>query len=545
MTRFSYAEYLSLFRSSGVKSHREGFDSGARCEDTGDVTAAPAQEPLMLAIRRGDVQAVIELASSISCIQTHSAVEDWTALHEAAYYGQTACVKALLKACQKESIDIVQMILAFGGLVNQRCHQGWTALHEAVRRGNTQLCEALLQARAAIDATNAYGITPIIEAARHGRTKIVEYLISKGAGVNLQSCEGTTALSEACKHGHGDTVDLLLRHHADANKSSKTGFLPLHIAAQYGHENIVCLLLPVTSRAKIRQSGITPLHLAAEFNQENVVRFLIKSGCDVNTKLSRERSSMFHDHRSTALYCAVTASNVGVVDMLLKAGANPNLDPLSPLLVALRQGCLRTIHALVEHGADVNANVPAHPTDFPGALLYTRSMRILQYLLDNGLKAEKCFRCDHTNSQQATRQNRREDTGHRTYIVAGNTFSSPSICTESTNSNLQFCEWVSSVSHMAVPLITLLLDYVGNIQLCCKVIEEIKNKEEWAAIKEKASSPRPLMHLCRLKVREQVGTQRLTFLNTLPLPGRLLHYLRCSQDSTTEYTVPSLVSTHT
>ncbi|KAK3537773.1 hypothetical protein QTP70_017839 [Hemibagrus guttatus] len=487
MTRFSYAEYLSLFRSSGVKSHRQGFDSGARCENHGDVTAASSQEPIMLAIRRGDVQTVTELATSISCIQTHSAVEDWTALHEAAYYGQAACVKALLKvdkrtlqeqtalliaangkhlecvkclleagadpdisnknketplykACENESIEIVRMILAFGGSVNQRCHRGWTALHEAVRRGNTQLCEALLQARAAIDATNAYGITALIEAARHGSTEIVNYLISKGANVNLQSCEGTTALSEACKHGHRDTVDLLLRHHADANKGSQTRFLPLHIAAQHGHEDIVSLLQPVTSRAKIRQSGITPLHLAAEFNQENVVKFLIKSGCDVNTRMSHDRSSMFHDHRSTALYCAVTAGNAGVVELLLKAGANPNLDPLSPLL---------------------------------------------------------------------------------------------------------FCEWISSVSHMAAPLITLLLDYVGNVQLCYKLIEQLKSTKEWIAIKEKASSPRPLMHLCRLKVREQVGAQRLTFLNTLPIPGRLLHYLCCLQDSTTEYTVLNLGSTHT
>ncbi|XP_053488447.1 ankyrin repeat and SOCS box protein 2b isoform X1 [Ictalurus furcatus] len=597
MTRFSYAEYLSLFRSSGVKSHQQGFDSGARCEDPSDVTAAPSQEPIMLAVRRGNVQTVTELATSISCIQTRNAVEDWTALHEAAYYGQAACVKALLKvkptsvdkrtlqeqtalliatdgkhlecvkflleagadpdisnksketplykACEKESIDIVRLILAFGGSVNQRCHRGWTALHEAVRRGNTQLCEALLQAGAAIEATNSYGITPLIEAARHGRTKMVNYLISKGAGVNLQSCEGTTALSEACKHGHRDTVDFLLRHHADANKGSKTGLLPLHIAAQHGHEEIVSLLLPVTSRAKIRQSGITPLHLAAEFNQEKVVSFLIKSGCDVNASLSHERSSMFHDQRSTALYCAVTAGNGEVVDLLLKAGANPNLDPLSPLLVALRHGCFRTITTLVEHGADVNAHVPAHPTDFPGVLLYMHSMGILQYLLDNGCEAQECFRCDHTDSRQLASQSRMEDTDQTTHSVTGNAFPSQTICTESTTRNLQFCEWISSVSHMAAPLITLLLDYVGNVQLCCRVIELFKSKKEWAAIKEKASSPRPLMHLCRLKVREQVGAQRLTSLNTLPIPGRLLHYLCCSQDNTTEYTVLKLTSTHT
>ncbi|KAI5102538.1 ankyrin repeat and SOCS box-containing protein 2 [Silurus meridionalis] len=592
MTRFSYTEYLSLFRSSGVKSQRQGSDSGARCEDPSDVTGAPSHEPIMLAIRRGDVQTVTELATSISCIKTHSAEEDWTALHEAAYHGKAACLKALLKgkptsvdkrtlqeqtalliatngkhldcvrclleagadpdisnknketplykACEKESIDIVKVILAFGGSVNQRCHRGWTALHEAATRGNTQLCEILLQARAVIDATNAYGITPLIQAARHGRTNIVNFLISKGAGVNLQSCEGTTALSEACKHGHTDTVEFLLRHHADANKGSKTGLLPVHFAAQHGHEEIVSLLLPVTSRSKLRQSGITPLHLAAEFNKENVVKFLIKSGCDVNAMLSRERSSMFHDHRSTSLYCAVTAGNGGVVDLLLKAGANPNLDPLSPLLVALRKGCFRTISTLVKLGADVNAHVPAHPTDFPGVLLYTHSMEILQYLLDNGCEAQECFRCDHTDTRQTSSQSRSEDTGQRTHSIMGEIFPSQTVCTESTIRNLQFCEWISSVSHMAAPLISLLLDYVGNVRLCCRVIEQLKSKEEWAAIKVKASSPRPLMHLCRLKVREQVGAQRLTFLNTLPLPGRLLHYLYCSQDSNTEYTVLNL-----
>lgn len=51
----------------------------------------------MLAIRTGDVQTVTKLTTSVSCIQTHSAEEDWTALHEAANYGQAACVKALLK----------------------------------------------------------------------------------------------------------------------------------------------------------------------------------------------------------------------------------------------------------------------------------------------------------------------------------------------------------------------------------------------------------------------------------------------------------------
>ncbi|XP_062862804.1 ankyrin repeat and SOCS box protein 2b [Trichomycterus rosablanca] len=581
MTRFSYAEYLSLFRSSGVRSNRRGFDSGT---PTDSFLFCRDVEPMILAIRRGDVHTVSKLADSTSCIETHSSVDDWTALHEAAQCGQAACVKALLKvkptlvdkrtlqeqtalliavdgkhlqcvkslleagadpdisnknketplykACENESIDIVKAILAFGGTVNQRCHRGWTALHEAARQGNTQLCETLLQAGAAVNAPNTDGVTPLIEAARHGRKNIVDYLISKGTGVNLQSCEGTTALSEASKFGHRDTVELLLKHHSDANKASNTGLLPLHIAAQHGHEEIVSLLVPVTSRLKIRQSGITPLHLAAEFNQENVVQYFIKLGCDLNARLSHQRSAMFHDHRSTVLYCAVAAGNAGVVDILLKAGADPNLDPLNPLLVAVRQGCLRTISTLVQHGADVNAQIPAHPTDFPGVLLCTHHLGILQYLLDNGCNVQDCFRCDHLDILQR----RMVDTEDRTQdTVMPNTVPSHTICTESSTRNVQFCEWISStsVSHIAAPLINLLLDYVGNVQLCCGITKHLKSKEAWPVIKEKASSPRPLMHLCRLKVREQVGAQRLMLLNNLPLPSRLLQFLHCLQANNT------------
>ncbi len=74
----------------------------------------------------------------------------------------------------------MELLLAFGAAVNQRCYRGWTALHEAARRGNATLCETLLRARAAVDARNADDITPAIEAARHGRTEALEHLIQSG-----------------------------------------------------------------------------------------------------------------------------------------------------------------------------------------------------------------------------------------------------------------------------------------------------------------------------------------------------------------------------
>lgn len=52
----------------------------------------------------------------------------------------------------------------------------------------------------------------------------------------------------------------------------------------------------------------------------------------------------------------------------------------------------------------------------------------------------------------------------------------------------QFCEFLSApeVSRWAGPIIDVLLDYVGNVQLCSRLKEHIDSYEDWAVIKEKA-----------------------------------------------------------
>lgn len=42
------------------------------------------------------------------------------------------------------------------------------------------------------------------------------------------------------------------------------------------------------------------------------------------------------------------------------------------------------------------------------------------------------------------------------------------------------------MSRWAGPIIDVLLDYVGNVQLCSRLKEHIDSYEDWAVIKEKA-----------------------------------------------------------
>lgn len=156
------------------------------------------------------------------------------------------------------------------------------------------------------------------------------------------------------------------------------------------------LLVPVTSRARLRHSCVSPLHLAAEHNRHTVAAVLLKTGADVNATLAHSRSLRYADRRATALYFAVANGSTETAEVLLNAGASLRLDPVSPLLMAVRQGCVSAVSLLLERGADPNAKISSDATSFPtGVLLCMNNLPLLKRLLDNGCDALSCFTCTH------------------------------------------------------------------------------------------------------------------------------------------------------
>ncbi|XP_026209473.1 ankyrin repeat and SOCS box protein 2-like isoform X2 [Anabas testudineus] len=536
--------------------------------------------PVVLAISRGDVDVVIDLTTSAPQSLLKENKDGWIPLHYAAYCGQTECLKALLKAhpgsvdkrtlqeqtalllaasckhlscvrclleagadpdissknketplykaCELENVDMLSLILSYGATVNQRCGQGWTALHEAVSRDNTEICEILIRAGATINPPNTYSITPLTVAAQQGQMRALCYLVDKGADVNIQTCEGVTALHEASKNGYKQIVALLLAKHADANKPTNSGLLPLHFAAQYGHHEIVSLLVSVTSRARLRHSGISPLHLAAEHNRHTVAAVLLKTGADVNATLAHSHTIQHADGRATALYFAVASGSTETAEVLLNAGASLTLDPVSPLLMAVHRGCVSTVSLMLDKGADVNTRIPSYSSTFPAVIaLCMNNLPLLKCLLDNGCDALSCFNCTYGSAPHpASGGSHIRTVGSNRYILQNDSML-PSNCSEPTERPIQFCEWISTpvMCKWAGPIIDLLLEHVGHVQLCSKLTELLDHREEWIAVKRKSSSPRSLLHLCRLRIRGEVGRHRLKSLISLPLPDRLIRYL--------------------
>ncbi|XP_062493599.1 ankyrin repeat and SOCS box protein 2 isoform X2 [Pezoporus occidentalis] len=455
-------------------------------------TSQPVElDPVVAAIKNGDEKAVRNMMKSGKNLSEPNK-DGWIPLHEAAYYGQVGCLSLLqkaypstidqrtlneetalylatsrgnldclltllqagaepdisnkaretplYKACECKNAEAARLLVQYNADTNHRCNRGWTALHEAVSRNDLEIIDILVKGGAKIESANAYGITSLFVAAESGQLEALRYLAKCGADINTQASDNASALYEACKNGHVHIVEFLLSQGADANKANKDGLLPLHIAAKKGICKIVSMLIPVTSRTRIKRSGISPLHLAAERNNDDILEELIDAGYDVNTALSNERSCLYEDRRTTPLYFAVFNNNIYATELLLQAGANPNVDLINPLLISIRHGCLKTMKLLLDHGANIDAYISSHPTTFPATIMFSmKYLSVLKYLLDLGCDAGSCFECQYGNGPHPALNYRRDRLNDPELSKEPTVVQSCSVKTVEVGSELFYC----------------------------------------------------------------------------------------------------------
>ncbi|XP_063786068.1 ankyrin repeat and SOCS box protein 15-like [Pseudophryne corroboree] len=279
-------------------------------------------------------------------------------------------------------------------------------------------------------------------------------------------------------------------------------------------------LIPVTSQHGIKRSGLSPIHSATDGQSVQCLELLIENGFDVNELLAEHMSENYGDKRKTALFFAVSNKDVLCTEMLLKAGANPNIDPLNCLLVAVRSRNHEIVRLLLAHNADVNCYfMLVNDTHFPSAIQYALNDEImLRLLLNNGYQVERCFDCLHGD-------------------IYGGSFiwstSEEEVLPDWTSCVIKdspFCDFitVSWMKHLVGKVIRVLVDYMDYVPICTKLKAVLEVQKEWTEIQEIIGNPRPLKHLCRLKLRKLLGLERLQSLSSIkrfPLPPLLKSFL--------------------
>lgn len=333
-------------------------------EDTGDGTT-----PLHLAVYNNDVRTVDQLIAAHADVNARNDYGS-SPLSEAAITGNVEVIRRLLAAganvelanadgmtalmiiARTSNVEAAKLLLKQGAKVNAREQwRGQTALMWAAAEAQPAMVKLLIQQGAEVDARSnvndwerqvtaeprkqarpSGGFTPLLYAARRGCAQCAQLLLDGGADVNLGDPDRVTPLLLATLNLNFDTAALLVRRGADVNKWDTWGRAPLYAAVDVN-------TVPTGGRADRpsldKAKGV------------DLIAMLLKAGANPNMQLK-----LFPPYRSlrddrgadgmltvgtTPLLRAAKAGDVAALNLLLQYKANvelPNANGITPLLAA-------------------------------------------------------------------------------------------------------------------------------------------------------------------------------------------------------------------
>jgi ankyrin repeat protein len=240
--------------------------------------------------------------------------------------------------------------------------EGRTLLHWAAARGHQIRTYALLAAGADARVVDHSGRTPlhdVLEFARQEKgdtiATIVESLVLSGADVNAKSSEGWTPLALAARHGDAASAEYLLWHGAAMDPTGvPADKLPRAVAAGSDQAAVAQIFRSAGGSSPAEPGRLNPrtAESAVRAADLNGVIDALNAGWKIN-ELDREGR--------TAMFRAVSDRRPDLVNLLIHAGADPNIaNPkgVTPLMVALSEVGMandRMVINLLFGGADPHA----------------------------------------------------------------------------------------------------------------------------------------------------------------------------------------------
>ena len=247
-------------KSPNLEDIREVINEGANLNIKGKYTDrykySYEELPLFLAIEKGHKDIVELLLSEGADVNIKGGHFQWSALHQACYWGQKELVELFIEkklnineednagqtpiilACRVNNIPIVKTLIKNCANITKRTSKGHSLLEEICenRAPNITIASFVIDSGFDINIpTSTKNTTFLMHAINNKHTELAKLLIERGANVNAEDDDGNTALIFATNKGYEDIVDILLQNNANPLIKNKSGLTAIDIAEEKLH----------------------------------------------------------------------------------------------------------------------------------------------------------------------------------------------------------------------------------------------------------------------------------------------------------------------
>ena len=262
-------------------------------------------------------------------------------------------VTALMIACHKGNTDAIKLLLNAGADPNITDGKGATCIHLAVSEGCSKcVLETIVSHGADINIANKKNVTALMIACKKGEKDPINVLSNAKADPSIVDADGNTCLHYAAQNYRStEVLHIIISHGIDVNETNNSDITALMLACINENRDAINILLNVGAIPNIADgNGDTSLHYAVQIDCcTEVLHTIINHGVDVNATNKKN---------VTALMKACNKGNTDAINILLNAGADPNIidgEGRTCIHHAVAKGCSKDVlETLVNHGADVN-----------------------------------------------------------------------------------------------------------------------------------------------------------------------------------------------
>eukprot|EP01083_Nonionella_stella_P156512 506958_1 len=346
-----------------------------------DSEKSDGSTPIILASIMGHTDIVAILCKEGAYLEQSSS-SGATALHFAAMLGHSDIVSTLLQHgadCDHRHPFALSTALHFAvemdhhKIVRLLCesHQcnaeaekshGGRAIHIATESNAAKSLKVLLQkCNVDIESQLLNDTTALYLAALNGFTSIARILLDEGAqsdAVMPVVARRDMNTYKEDMYGYGSpnkpNPEYNNLYYPDKNLEIGNGATPLHAAVENGHIDVVKLLLERGARQLGTMEGSNPIYTGVQYNQYAITKLLLNadsSHSNIDHKLPRNGHS--------SLYLAVHQRSARFVKLLLKYGADPNIQnrygvtPLYMACVMRQAGLVKVVLKYIQSSSDI------------------------------------------------------------------------------------------------------------------------------------------------------------------------------------------------